>query len=98
MPNNLTKKKLINLIETTFLREGSLYIACDNKIAFYTSNDQKRFKHLTCQTVYGALIYLLDNIFIRFGTMLHRQVVGIPMGTDCAILIADLFLLSYERD
>ena len=32
------------------------------------------------------------------GTKLYRQVVGIPMGTNCAPLIADLFLFCYERD
>ena len=45
-----------------------------------------------------ALAYLLDNIFIRFGTKLYSQIVGIPMGTYCAPLIADLFLFCYERD
>ena len=45
-----------------------------------------------------ALHYLLDNIFIRFGTKLYRQIVGIPMGTNCAPLVADLFLFCYVRD
>ena len=40
----------------------------------------------------------LDNIFIRFGLKLYRQNVGIPMGTNCAPLVADLFLFCYERD
>ena len=44
------------------------------------------------------LTVLLDNIFIRFGTKLFRQVVGIPMGTNCAPLVADIFLFCYERD
>ena len=30
--------------------------------------------------------------------MLFRQVVLIPMGTNCAPLVADLFLFCYERD
>ena len=42
--------------------------------------------------------YLLDNILIRFGSKLHRQIVGIPMGTYCAPLVTDLFLFCYERD
>ena len=29
---------------------------------------------------------------------LYRQIVGIPMGTNCAPLVADLFLFCYERD
>ena len=41
---------------------------------------------------------LLDNIFIRFGTKLYKQVVGIPMGTNCAPLVVDLFLFCYKRD
>ena len=45
-----------------------------------------------------ALSYLLDNIYIRFGTKLYRQIVGIPMGTNCAPLVADLSLYCYERD
>ena len=45
-----------------------------------------------------ALHYLLDNTFIRFGSKLYRQIVGIPMGTNCAPLVADLFLFCYERD
>ena len=40
----------------------------------------------------------MDNIFTRFGTKLYRQVVGIPMGTNCAPLVVDLFLFCYERD
>ena len=30
--------------------------------------------------------------------MVYQQIVGIPMGTNCALLIADLFLYCYERD
>ena len=45
-----------------------------------------------------AFHYLLDNIFIRFGSKYYRQIVGIPKGTNCAPLVADLFLLCNERD
>ena len=39
-----------------------------------------------------VLHYLLDNILIRFGSKLYRQIGGIHMGTKCAPLVADLFL------
>ena len=41
---------------------------------------------------------LLDNMYIRFGTTLYRQIVGIPMGTTCASHVAVLFLFCYEID
>ena len=34
----------------------------------------------------------------NFGTKLYRQFVGIPVGKNCAPLVADLFLYAYERD
>ena len=45
-----------------------------------------------------ALTFLLENIYIRFVSKLYRQNVGIPMGTNCSPLVADLFLFCYERD
>ena len=40
----------------------------------------------------------MDDIYIRFGTKLYTQIVGIPMGTNCALLVADLFRFCYERN
>ena len=49
-----------------------------------------------CATPY-PISYIIF-ICIRFGTKLYRQIVGIPMGTNCAPLAADLFSYCYERD
>ena len=98
MPHNLIKEKLTELIQQTFNREGSLYSACNNKNVFFTSEQPNRYKLWSRQEKCDALHYLLDNTFIRFGSKLCRQIVGIPMGTDCALLVAALFLFCYERD
>ena len=44
LPHNLIKEKPINLIELTFKREGSPYIACNERQAFFTSGGTKRYK------------------------------------------------------
>ena len=98
LPHNLIKDKLTGLIEQTFNRERSLYLACNDKNAFFTSEQPKRYKLWSCQKMCDGLHYLLDNIFIRFGSKLYRQIVGILMGTNCAPLVADLFLFCYEGD
>ena len=98
LPHNLIKEKLTELIEQTFNREGSLYLACIDKNAFFTFEQPKQYKLWSCQKMCDALHYLLDNIFIRLGSKLYRQIDGIPMGTNCAPLVADLFLFCYERD
>ena len=44
------------------------------------------------------LEYLIDNIFVEFGGRIFQQTIGIPMGTNCAPSLADLFLYSYEAE
>jgi len=39
------------------------------------------------------LDFLIDNIYVKFGSRVFQQTVGIPMGTNCAPLLANLFLL-----
>ena len=73
-------------------------MACNVKNTFYTSKQPERYELWSCPKMCDALHYLLDNIFIKFGSKLYRQIVGITMGTNCAPLAADLFLFCYERD
>ena len=84
----------MDLNERTFQREGSLYIACNNRNAFFTSDAVRNYTLWSCQKV--CFMFLYDNIYIRFGSKLNRYIVGIPMGTNCAPLVADLFLF-HER-
>ena len=44
-----------------------------------------------------ALHYLLDNIFIRFGSKLYRQIVGMPLGTKCGLWTYELQELTTYR-
>ena len=64
----------------------------------FTSDADRNYNLWSCQKVSEALTFLLKNIYIRFGSKLYRQILGIPMGTNCARLVADLFLFCYERD
>ena len=40
------------------------------------------------------LEYLIDNIYIVVGNRVFQQHIGIPMGTDCAPLLANLYFLT----
>ena len=42
--------------------------------------------------------FLLSSWKTYMCNLVYQQIVGIPMGTNCAPLIADLFLYCYERD
>ena len=63
---------------------------------------RKRFSLL--QTIEDISFRLLRmyvtpyHIYIRFGNKLYRQIDGIPIGTNCAPLSADLSLFCYEKE
>jgi hypothetical protein len=48
--------------------------------------------------IINMLEFLIDNIFVIFGGRVFQQTVGIPMGTNCAPLLANLFIYSYDTD
>ena len=48
--------------------------------------------------IINMLQFLVDNIFVVFGGKVFQQIVGIPMGTNCAPLLADILLYSYEEE
>ena len=98
LPYRRIKDKLIDLNNQTFIREYTQYLACNEECAFYTSDVYYNHNLWSYQNVCDASVYLLDNSFIRFGTKLYRQTIGIPMGTNCAPHVADLLLFCYERD
>ena len=52
----------------------------------------------TADQICNMIDSLVNNIFGKFGGCLFRQVIGIPMGTNCAPLLADLLLYSYESE
>ena len=53
----------------------------------YTENDNIRM-----------LDFLIDNIFVECGGVIFQQIIGIHMVTNCAPLLADMFLYSYEAE
>lgn len=70
----------------------------EHKSFFTDKFYDKNYKSWTCTELCSALTYLIDNIFVEFENKVYRQVIGIPMGTNCAPLIADLFLYCHERN
>ena len=92
LPHDKLKTRLKETIHKAFShRNYSSKFVVSNKIR----------KGKTCyseEQVISMLEFLIDNIFVSFGGILFQQVVGIPMGTNCAPLLAELFLYSYESE
>ena len=68
------------------------------RLDFFSNKKYDSYACWTCTEFCEAFTFLMENIYVQFDSMVYQQIVGIPMGTNCVPLIADLFLYCYERD
>ena len=99
IPRVSLKHALATLIKEAYRVRDNIFLVVDNRDKAYWSDQPSRIssRHsLTEETLIAYVEYLIDNIYVCIGNRVYRQSVGIPMGTDCAPLLANLFLFYYE--
>ena len=52
----------------------------------------------TEEDIIKMLEFLVDSIFVVFADNVFHKIIGIPMGKSSALLLADIFLYSYEEE
>ena len=102
IPHDLLKSRMNSIINNAFKHKNGAtrythIKVCRNK-SYFTSDPLNGDNKYTANDICKMIEFLVDNIYVRFGGQLFRQMVGIPMGTNCAPLLADLFLYSYENE
>ena len=102
IPHDLLKSRMNNIINNAFKHKNGAtrytHIKVGRNKSHFTSDPLNGDNKYTANDICKMIEFLVDNIYIKFGGQLFRQMVGIPMGTNCAPLLADLFLYSYENE
>ena len=80
----------------TILEMPPTCMALGKDYAYWTSRPVANTHNFTVNQLVEMFNFLIDNVYIQVGSAVYQQTIGIPMGTDCAPLVADLFLFSYE--
>ena len=84
---------IISIIATQYT-----HIKVGRNKSYFTSDPLNGNNKYTGNDICKTTEFLVDNIYVRSGGQLFRQMVGVPMGTNCAPLLADLFLYSYKNE
>ena len=98
LPHDLIKAKVLSLVNWCFNRESKTFLCTSVKAGFFSNKKYDSYKCWSCAELCEAFSFLMENLYVQFDGMVYQQIVGIPMGTNCAPLIADLFLYCYEMD
>ena len=96
IPHGCLKHNMNVLIREAYQIRGSQYLSINKYGVAYWSQSRSGIRNMDMNELINMLEYLVDNIFIQVGNKTFRQCIGIPMGTDCAPLLANLFLFYYE--
>ena len=89
---------MLSLVNWCFNGESKTYLCTSDKAGFFSNKKYASFKCWTCSELCEAFTFLMENVYVQFEGMIYQQIVGIPTCTNCAPLIADLFLFCYVRD
>ena len=76
LPHDQIKDRLSNLIKWCFDREKKQFLCTSEDKGFFSDKEYETYKMWTPNELCDALTFLLDNIFVRFGDVVYRQVVG----------------------
>ena len=81
-----------------FLYRRYKYLVLGHEETYFVKEHSDSKHKYSKDDIIKMLEFLVDNIFVVFAGKVFQQTVGIPMGTNCAPLLADIFLYSYEAD
>jgi hypothetical protein len=102
IPHSELKDKLRELVQLCFIKRNGQrrykYLVLGRDRSYFVRHHSDSTKKFSETDIFNMLEFLIDNIFVMFRGSVFQQTVGIPMGTNCAPLLADLFLYSHEAD
>lgn len=96
IPHDLLKECLDKLVKEAYRVRGATYISIGRANAFWSGTQYKGHTNITEDKLIGHINFLIDNIYIKVSNKIFKQTIGIPMGTDCAPLLANIFLIFFE--
>ena len=101
IPHTKLKARLSELIKNAFkCKNGKKryeYIVVGHNSTYFVKNTSNAKYKYTEDDIVRMLDFLIDNIFVECGGVIFQQIIGIPMGTNCAPLLADLFFYILMR-
>ena len=105
IPHDVLKSKIGKFISKVFAclrtfknpKEFICYSSSSNT-TYYSKNRSKSNICFDRSELIKAVEYIIDHAYISFQNSIYRQIVGIPMGTNCAPFLANIYLHVFEYD
>ena len=91
IPHDLLKSRMNNIINNAFKHKNGAtrytHIKVGRNKRYFTSDPLNGDNKYTANDICKMIEFLVDNIYVRFGGQLFRQMVGIPVGIKLCPII-----------
>ena len=98
IPHRKLKRNLEKFIRKVFMIKGKKFINVSNGRAYFAQKFSTKVLSLSCDDLIKHVNFIIDNSYIKFDDKCYRQIIGIPMGTNCAPHVANIFLHVFEYE
>ena len=98
LPHQEILRNFTKIFQKVFQREGKQFINISFQRTYFSSSGLSNGCSFRVEDMMEILEFILDNIFVKFGDRVFKQVVGIPIGLDSGQDIANLLLFCYESN
>ena len=102
IPHQKLKSRLATIMRNSFIHKNGnrryKYLVLGREGPYFVKEHSDSKNKYTEEDIIKMLEFLVDNIFVVFAGKVFQQIIGIPMGTNCAPLLAYIFLYSYEAE
>ena len=105
IPHSKLKEKVTTFVKKVFdgvkrSKKAANFINCSDKskTAYFSKSKSRSVVSLSCEDIIDLICIIIDNSYVYFHDKIYRQIIGIPMGTNCAPYLANIFLHVYEYE
>ena len=102
IPHQKLKSRLATIKRNSFIHKNGnrryKYLVLGREGPYFVREHSDSKSKYTEENIIRMLEFLVDNIFVVFAGKFFQQIIGIPMGTNFAPLLADISLYSYEAE
>ena len=95
IPHNKLKENMNKFIKKVFEIKDKKYINVSSSSVYFTKRRGKNLS-FSAEEIIKHVAFIIDNSYIEYKGKVYRQKIGIPMGTNSAPHIANIFLHVYE--
>ena len=98
IPHAGLKENVEIFVRRVFGHKKKHFIIVTGRNAYFSNKRSKKHLSFNMAEFLKLVDFVIDNSYVVYQNKVYRQIIGIPMGTNCAPDLANIYLHVFEYD